>query len=978
MNHRIALSFEDGVTRFITCATDQTVADASYRARINIPLDCRDGACGTCKAFCESGDYDGGAYIDDALSSDEAANGYVLPCSMKPKSDLVLQIRSSSAVAKTQPTRYAATITALDRLSPTTIALTAEIEDRDKLAFLPGQYVNIAVPGTDQSRSYSFSNGPADKSLTFLIKLTPGGVMSRYLTERAAVSDELTFLGPNGSFFLRETERPVLLLAGGTGLAPVLSILRAMRASGTSRPAHLIYGVSTDDDVVELDALAELAAGLDGFTWDYCVSAPGSAAPNKGYVTSLIRDEHLYDGDVAVYLCGPPAMVESVRKEFASRGIEPTGFYYEKFALSGTASPVSRGDAKPDRGTDDAAAAEREPTVTPMSDAEASPPQVDSMISTLHDENVSATATFGGRAIAGQEIFAAMSIAALETTRTPDAAPDADTVRDNGGRAVAGQEIFAPTSIAALETTRTPDAAAAPAPDVGTVSDNGGRTTTSRKLSLATSLTALNSAAPLQDSTEIRSIASRADRPGEGTAPELDPVDPMRPSWAARDIAGQPMFPTLESLVPLLVPAESTGGYEIGEEHPSIHESDAVFEAREALELGALELTIGRLDIGQLAGYRLLAESTLPYVDGDRFVDAAAYTEANAAFHDYLFTLTGNEHLLQAYRALGVQGRMEETLRHATWCHPRCARDHVDIVAAFEAGDRQTARQLIVEHAERSKTTMRRAMTDKAAEQRPAFISPGRFDGKVVVVTGAAQGIGERTARRISAEGGAVVLVDRSELVHQLAGELPRSSAVTADLETWTGAERMITRALDRHGRIDVLINNVGGAIWFQPFTEFTAAQIQAEITRSLMTTLLACRAALPSMTERGRGVIVNVSSAATRGIHRIPYSAAKGGINALTASLAMEYANAGIRVVATAPGGTDAPPRRISRGGSARHSAQEQAWFQAHIDQTIDSSPMKRYGTLDEQAAAITFLASDEASYITGTVLPVAGGDLG
>src|SRR5262249_44041212 len=131
-------------------------------------------------------------------------------------------------------------------------------------------------------------------------------------------------------------------------------------------------------------------------------------------------------------------------------------------------------------------------------------------------------------------------------------------------------------------------------------------------------------------------------------------------------------------------------------------------------------------------------------------------------------------------------------------------------------------------------------------------------------------------------------------------------------------------------------------------------------------------------MVERGHGVIVNISSAATRGIHRIPYSAAKGGINALTASLAMEYADDGIRVVATAPGGTQAPPRRISRGTPEPGNDAARAWFQAPSDQPHVSSLMKRYGTPDEQAAAICFLASDEAAYITGTVLPVAGGDQG
>lgn len=427
--------------------------------------------------------------------------------------------------------------------------------------------------------------------------------------------------------------------------------------------------------------------------------------------------------------------------------------------------------------------------------------------------------------------------------------------------------------------------------------------------------------------------------------------------------------------------ALGAGGYVIGEEHPSVQESDAIFEARQALELGALSLTIGRLTTSQLAGYRLLAESTLPHVDGDRFVDAAAYTDTNAAFHDYLFTLTRNEHLLQAYQALGVQGHMEEVLRNATWCHPRCATDHVEIVDAFEAGDLDRARTLIIEHADRSKLTMRRAMDDARQRLGSRWVSPGRFSGKVVLVTGAAQGIGERTARRICAEGGRLVLVDRSELVHELSGEFGSAGytayALTADLETWEGANAMVHEAIGRFGRIDVAIHTVGGTIWAKPFHHYPPEQIQAEINRSLFPTLWSCRAILPHFIERRRGTIVNVSSVATRGLNRLPYAAAKGGVNAITASLALEAAEYGIRVVATAPGGTDAPERRIPRGPSAE-TEQERAWYQTIVDQTVDSSLMKRYGDLDEQAAAISFLASDEASYITGTVLPVAGGDLG
>jgi len=162
-----------------------------------------------------------------------------------------------------------------------------------------------------------------------------------------------------------------------------------------------------------------------------------------------------------------------------------------------------------------------------------------------------------------------------------------------------------------------------------------------------------------------------------------------------------------------------------------------------------------------------------------------------------------------------------------------------------------------------------------------------------------------------------------------------------------------------------------------RPFAEFEPEQIEAEIRRSLFPTMWCCHAALPHMLSAGSGTIVNVSSNATRGIRRAPYSAAKGGINALTQSLAMEYGEQGIRVVATAPGGTEAPPRRIARN-AAGDSAQEQAWMAEAVAQVTASTFVKRYATLEEQVAPILFLASDEASYITGSILPVAGGDLG
>lgn len=258
------------------------------------------------------------------------------------------------------------------------------------------------------------------------------------------------------------------------------------------------------------------------------------------------------------------------------------------------------------------------------------------------------------------------------------------------------------------------------------------------------------------------------------------------------------------------------------------------------------------------------------------------------------------------------------------------------------------------------------------------MIFAGRFAGKVLVVTGAAQGIGRAVALRAAAEGGRVLLVDRADFVAEVAAEAGgQAAAFSCDLETHDGAAAAMAEAVARFGGIDILINNVGGAIRMRPYAAFEPPQIEAEIRRSLFPTLWCCHAVLPHLLARGAGTIVNVSSNATRGIHRVPYSAAKGGINALTQSLAMEYAGHNIRVVATAPGGTEAPPRRIPRNAEG-DTAQEQAWMGEVVAQVKQSSFAKRYGTIDEQAAPILFLASDEASYITGSVLPVAGGDLG
>src|SRR6478736_7152675 len=332
MGHNIALNFEDGFTRFVEGRPGETVADASYRMGINIPLDCRDGACGTCKCRVQSGEYESGEYIEDALTEEEAAEGLALACQMRPKTDVVVDIFASSEVCKTKGQTFQARLRTVDKLSETSIAFS--LEGAGAISFLPGQYVNVLVPGTDQRRSYSFSSPPGAEVQSFLVRDIPRGQMSSFLRE-AQSGAPMEFAGPLGSFYMREIRRPLLFLAGGTGLAPFLAMLETISHTGSKYPIYLIYGVTNDPDLVLVEQLERLVHRIPNFTFSCCVADEKAAYPNKGYVTRYIEPVHMHDGDVDVYLCGPPAMVDAVRNHMDEQGMSSANFYFEKFANSG-------------------------------------------------------------------------------------------------------------------------------------------------------------------------------------------------------------------------------------------------------------------------------------------------------------------------------------------------------------------------------------------------------------------------------------------------------------------------------------------------------------------------------------------------------------------------------------------------------------------------------------------------------------------
>ena len=256
-----------------------------------------------------------------------------------------------------------------------------------------------------------------------------------------------------------------------------------------------------------------------------------------------------------------------------------------------------------------------------------------------------------------------------------------------------------------------------------------------------------------------------------------------------------------------------------------------------------------------------------------------------------------------------------------------------------------------------------------------------RFVGKVALVTGAAQGIGKATAIRLASEGASVILVDRvlaacQEVAREIQSSGARADVIEADLETSEGVNSMVSQATHLHDSLDVAIHNVGGTIWTKPFWEYELDEMEREIRRSLWPTLLCARAVVPIMMKQRRGSIVNIGSIATRGIYRVPYAAAKGGVAAMTVALSLELASYGIRVNCVAPGLINS--NRVIPRNPQPPTESEQQWRQEILAQSIRDASMARAGEAHEVAATIAFLASDESSYITGEVLYVSGGALG
>ncbi len=324
----------------IDCAQDETVLDAAFRQGYNLAYGCREGQCSACKCFLIEGDVALKPYSNFALSDSEQSSGYSLMCRAMPEQNLVIELLHYDPDNYRLENPIQDGVATVEAIEPLTHDITLLVLRAD-LNFLPGQYVDLWVPGTEGAarRSFSIANLPGEGRIEFMIKRYPGGRLSGMLEEGLKAGDEIQFTGPYGAFHLRRSsERPVLMIAGGSGMAPVLGVLRQLASEGCERPVRFFYGARTDEDVFHLEEIAELGERLADFEFTPVVGGFVHEA-----VDAWLEDNEAY-ATPDVYMCGPPPMLEAAEPMLIEkRKVDEQRIFQDKFTTAAEADPDRAG-----------------------------------------------------------------------------------------------------------------------------------------------------------------------------------------------------------------------------------------------------------------------------------------------------------------------------------------------------------------------------------------------------------------------------------------------------------------------------------------------------------------------------------------------------------------------------------------------------------------------------------------------------------
>jgi propane monooxygenase reductase subunit len=324
---------------------DETILAGAFRQGLMLMHGCKEGQCSACKSFLLDGEVDMDKYSTFALPDFEQDEGWTLLCKAHALSDLEIELINYDEETLRNGIELRTVTTTVEAIEP----LTRDIRrlvlrvKHGEMPFHPGQYVDIGIPGTDEHRSFSMANLPSDGGrLEFMIKLYPGGRFSGLLTDGGlAVGHELDVKGPYGVFTLRESERPLVFIGGGAGMAPILSLLRAMADRGVARPAVYYYGAREEQDLFHSEELTALESTLPSFRFVPALSH-GDWEGECGLITDVVdRCERDLAG-VDAYLCGPPPMVDAAIELLTARGVPEQHIFFDKFTTTADTEESNR------------------------------------------------------------------------------------------------------------------------------------------------------------------------------------------------------------------------------------------------------------------------------------------------------------------------------------------------------------------------------------------------------------------------------------------------------------------------------------------------------------------------------------------------------------------------------------------------------------------------------------------------------------
>ena len=316
----------------------ETILAAALRQGINLPYGCRNGACGSCKGRVLEGEVEYGHQNLEGITTEEKRSGFALFCQAIPDTDLIIDTRIIKRLDDIQIRNLPCRVERIDRLNRNVMRLLLKLPATERLQFMAGQYIDIHMPN-GKRRSFSLANAPHDDEFLELhVRYYNGGLFSEFAFNNMHEKSLLRIEGPLGSFFLREdSDRPMILLAGGTGFAPVKSIIEHSIKKHFNRPIYLYWGARTRSDLYMHDLASKWQKSINYFHYVPVLSSPlkSDRWRNK---TGLVHEAILRDfNDLSaydVYACGPPPMVKTANETFLKQGLPANCFFSDSFEIA--------------------------------------------------------------------------------------------------------------------------------------------------------------------------------------------------------------------------------------------------------------------------------------------------------------------------------------------------------------------------------------------------------------------------------------------------------------------------------------------------------------------------------------------------------------------------------------------------------------------------------------------------------------------